>query len=131
MFSVDQKRRIADAVHRILRETEHPELPPRGQPIRFLLHVDGAESWSWADIRNNEAVTTPGVNPWNEKEALASAAGPAPQPSGWQMDSPHPFYRFRHAGQWTADVCSTCGKTQDNIMHRKSQALASDTTKEK
>lgn len=68
MFSVDQKRKIADAVHRILRDTE-PELPPRGQPIRFLLHVDGAESWSWADIQNNEAVKKPNVNPWNEIQA--------------------------------------------------------------
>lgn len=69
MFSVSQKRAIADAVHRILRDTEHPELPPRGQPIKFLLRVEGAESWSWADIRNNEAVTKPGVNLWNEAQA--------------------------------------------------------------
>lgn len=68
MFSVEQKREIADAVHRILRNTEHPELPKRGQPIRFNLHVDGAESWSWADIQNNEAITKPGVNPWNETQ---------------------------------------------------------------
>jgi len=64
MFSVRQKREIADKVQAILRETEHPELPP-GE-IQFSLHVDGAESWSWADIRNNGAVTKPGVNPWNE-----------------------------------------------------------------
>lgn len=68
MFSVRQKREIADAVHRILRETEHPELPPRGQPIRFALHVCGAEADSWADIQNNEAVSTPNVNPWNEQQ---------------------------------------------------------------
>jgi hypothetical protein len=68
MFSVRQKREIADAVHRILRETDHPELPPRGAPIRFLLHVDGAELWSWAVIMNNEAVETPAVNPWNESQ---------------------------------------------------------------
>lgn len=47
MFSLQQKREIADAVHRILRDTEHPELPKRGQPIKFHLHVAGAESWSW------------------------------------------------------------------------------------
>ena len=45
MFSVRQKRYIADKVQAILRETAHPELPT-GE-IRFLLHVDGAESWSW------------------------------------------------------------------------------------
>lgn len=64
MFSVRQKREIADKVQRILRDTNHPELPP-GE-ISFHLHVDGAKPWSWADIRNNGAVTSPGVNPWNE-----------------------------------------------------------------
>jgi len=66
MFSVRQKGFIADQVQKILRATKHPELP-EGE-ISFLLHVDGAESWSWADIRNNGAVTNPGVNLWNEKQ---------------------------------------------------------------
>ena len=67
MFSVAEKRKIADDVQKILRETNHPELP--SGEISFSLHVDGAESWSWADIRNNGAVTSPGVNPWNEMGA--------------------------------------------------------------
>lgn len=67
MFSVAQKRHIAKEVQRILRETNHPELP--AGEIPFSLHVDGAEPWSWADIRNNGAVTKPGVNPWNEAQA--------------------------------------------------------------
>jgi hypothetical protein len=75
MFSVQQKRQIADAVQRILRETGHPELPP-GE-INFLLHVEGAETWSWADIRNNGAVSAPAINPWNEAQAKHSA--PLPQ----------------------------------------------------
>ena len=66
MFSVRQKREISEAVQKILRNTNHPELPT-GE-IQFSLHVDGAESWSWADIRNNGAVGEPGVNPWNEKQ---------------------------------------------------------------
>lgn len=66
MFSVQQKRDIADAVQKILRETNHPELP--AGEIQFELHVDGAESWSWADIRNNGAITRPAVNPWNEAQ---------------------------------------------------------------
>jgi hypothetical protein len=66
MFSVRQKREIADAVQKILRDTNHPELP--AGEIRFLLHVEGAESWSWADIRNNGAVTDPSINPWNEQQ---------------------------------------------------------------
>ena len=67
MFSVQQKREIADKVQAVLRNTNHPELP-EGE-IRFELHVYGEEDWSWADIRNNGAVSTPGVNPWNEQQA--------------------------------------------------------------
>jgi len=73
MFSVRQKREIAEKVQQLLRETNHPELPP-GE-IQFLLHVDGAESWSWADIRNNGAVTEPGVNPWNERQDKGAGSG--------------------------------------------------------
>lgn len=71
MFSVQQKRLIAEQVQRILRETNHPELPT-GE-IQFHLHVDGAGSWSWADISNNGAVKNPRVNPWNELQACASS----------------------------------------------------------
>jgi hypothetical protein len=66
MFSVRQKREIAEAVQKILRDTNHPELP-EGE-ISFLLQVHGAERWSWAEIRNNGAVTAPNVNPWNEAQ---------------------------------------------------------------
>lgn len=66
MFSVNQKRQISDAVQKILRDTQHPELPP-GE-IYFKLHVYGAEDWSWADIQNNGAVEQPTVNPWNEMQ---------------------------------------------------------------
>lgn len=65
MFSVRQKREIADKIQAILRETNHPELP-EGE-IEFHLHVKGAEAWSWADIKNNGSVQAPEVNPWNEK----------------------------------------------------------------
>jgi len=67
VFSVDQKRSIADAIQKILRDTSHPELP-KGE-IKFLLHVDGAEHWSWADIRNNGSVANASVNPWNERQS--------------------------------------------------------------
>ncbi len=72
MFSVQEKRKIADAVQKILRATNHPELP-EGE-VYFDLHVYGAEAWSWADIRNNLAVTNPGVNPWNERQANRAKA---------------------------------------------------------
>ena len=64
MFSMKQKREIAEKVQQILRDTAHPELP-EGE-IQFTLHVVGAEDWSWADIRNNGAATEPGINPHNE-----------------------------------------------------------------
>lgn len=66
MFSVRQKREIADKVQKLLRETNHPELPV-GE-IDFVLHVDGDTDTSWAYIKNNGAVTEPGVNPWNEEQ---------------------------------------------------------------
>ena len=68
MFSVRQKQLIAEQVQKILRETNHPELP-KGE-IQFKLHVDGAESWSWADIQNNGVYkdNAPSVNPHNEMQ---------------------------------------------------------------
>ncbi len=64
MFSVRQKREISDAVQKILRATNHPELP--ATEIIFHLHVEGEQKWSWADIHNNGSVTAPGVNLHNE-----------------------------------------------------------------
>jgi hypothetical protein len=66
MFSMNQKRAIATQIQEILRATQHPELPD-GE-IQFHLHVEGAESWSWADIRNNGAIEQPSINPWNEAQ---------------------------------------------------------------
>lgn len=68
MFSIKQKREIAEAVQAILRKTNHPELP--AGEIRFKLRVEGAESWSWVEILNNGAVAVPDCNPWNEIQAL-------------------------------------------------------------
>ncbi len=64
MFSVREKREISAKIQSILRGTNHPELP-EGE-IKFQIHVDGAESWSWADIRNNGDCLVPDVNPHNE-----------------------------------------------------------------
>jgi hypothetical protein len=65
MFSVKQKREISDKIQVILRETNHPELS--SEEISFHIHIDGAENWSWADIRNNGSVVNPGINAWNER----------------------------------------------------------------
>ena len=66
MFSLQQKRDIADKVQKILRETNHPELPKEGMEIEFTLSVKGAASWSWAEIKNNGSIKNPGINPHNE-----------------------------------------------------------------
>ncbi len=54
MFSPELKREISEYIQQLLTETNHPELP-EGE-IQFLLHVDGEEPWSWANIKNNNAV---------------------------------------------------------------------------
>ena len=64
MFSVKQKREIADKVQKILRETNHPELPEN--EIKFELNITGSSAMSWAIIRNNGNVPNPTVNPHNE-----------------------------------------------------------------
>lgn len=67
MFSVDEKRKIAEAVEKVLLDLDHPEMP-KEKPL-FSLHVDGKESWSWADIKPNwiyDVNNPPGINPWNE-----------------------------------------------------------------
>ncbi len=66
MFSVRQKREIAEKIQAILRGTEHPELP-KGE-IEFSIKVKGAEQWSFAKIGNNGNHLEPSVNPWNEKQ---------------------------------------------------------------
>lgn len=73
MFSARQKREIAERVQEVLRQTNHPELP--GTEIRFLLHVEGAESWSYADICNNGSIPYPSINPWNELQDYIEVNG--------------------------------------------------------
>ena len=57
MFSSELKREIAMKVQAILQETAHVELP--AGEIQFILHVDGAEDGSWANIRNGSAHDAP------------------------------------------------------------------------
>lgn len=66
MFSVRQKREISDQIQKILRATNHPELPMMGE-IGFTLQVTGAESWNFACIKNNSAIPVPSINPHNER----------------------------------------------------------------
>ena len=68
MFSMQQKKVIAAEVEKLLLSFNHPEMP--NEKPRFTLHVDGKESWSWADIRPNwefeDSGEVPTVNPHNE-----------------------------------------------------------------
>lgn len=67
MFSTQQQRSTETT-----EGDESPELP--SGEISFRRHVDGAESWFWADSRNNGAVPNPVVNPWNEAMDPATSA---------------------------------------------------------
>jgi len=64
MFSVRQKREISDGIQKLIRATDHPELPV--DEIKFSIHIMGEEEWCFAIIENNGSVTDPGINPWNE-----------------------------------------------------------------
>ena len=61
MFSPKLKKEISEKVQAILQETMHDELPD-GE-VQFLLHVDGARGWSWANIRNGSAKDVPAPAP--------------------------------------------------------------------
>ena len=58
---------IANVIEKCLLELKHPEMPK--EKPNFKLHVDGKESWSWADIEPNwmfNDENPPNVNPFNE-----------------------------------------------------------------
>lgn len=50
MFTSQQKHEISVKVQAILQKIANEELP--SGEVKFILHVDGAEGWSWANIRN-------------------------------------------------------------------------------
>ena len=68
MFSQEQKRLIAENIEALLLSFNHPEMPK--EKPKFHIHIDGKESWSWADIEPNWTFTkknSPSINPFNEK----------------------------------------------------------------
>ena len=77
MFSLEQKKAIATAIEKVLLDVHHPEMPT--ERLKFHLHVDGKEAWSWADIEPNWTFEnrTPGMNPWNELQAERMRKGEA------------------------------------------------------
>ena len=67
MFSINEKKKIAGEIEKLLLSLDHPEMPK--EKPSFSLYVDGKESWSWADINPNwtyDESNPPGINPWNE-----------------------------------------------------------------
>lgn len=67
MLSMRQKQFIAAEIEKMLLNLNHPELPK--EKISFHLHVDGIDSWSYADIEPNWTFNDenpPGINPFNE-----------------------------------------------------------------
>jgi len=67
VFSVKEKRKIAEEIEKLLLNLDHPEMP-KDKPV-FKLRVDGKESWSWAEIKPNwkyDDANSPNTNPWNE-----------------------------------------------------------------
>lgn len=67
MFSVKEKRYIASVIERALLELNHPEMPK--EKLKFKLHIDGKEDWSWADIEPNwkyDIDNPPNINLFNE-----------------------------------------------------------------
>ena len=67
MFSVKEKQYLAQKIEELLLELKHPEMPD--EKPEFKLHVEGKESWSWADIEPNWVFQDGkvfGKNPFNE-----------------------------------------------------------------
>ena len=73
MFSMEEKKQIAQKIEELLLGFNHPEMP-KERPL-FTLQVIGKEPWSWAEISPNWTFSEhnpPQVNPWNEhaREAM-------------------------------------------------------------
>ena len=66
MFSIKEKQWLAGEIEKLLLSLKHPEMPT--ETPSFKLHVDGKESWSWADIAPNWTFkdAAPTGNRWNE-----------------------------------------------------------------
>ena len=67
MFSVKEKQYLSSVLEEAILKLNHPEMPK--EKINFFIHVDGAESWSFADITPNwayDAKEVKSINLWNE-----------------------------------------------------------------
>ncbi len=57
MLHSQVKKDIAQEIQVLLRSIVDSELP-EGE-INFILHIDGKEDWSWANIRNDSHKNVP------------------------------------------------------------------------
>lgn len=66
MFSVEEKQKIAKEIESLLLSFDHPEMP-HSRPY-FEIHIDGKETWSWADIKPNWKVADkgPAISSWHD-----------------------------------------------------------------
>jgi len=67
MFSIKEKKYIADVIEKTLLALNHPEMP-KEKPV-FKIHIEGKENWSWADIEPNwkyKEKEDKTINQWNE-----------------------------------------------------------------
>ena len=68
MFSAKKKKHLANCIESLIIAMDHPEMDNNN--VRFKIHIDGKESWSFADITDNNTAAERGigVNPWNESQ---------------------------------------------------------------
>jgi len=67
MFSKEEKTILAAILEKAILDLKHPEMPDKNP--QFTIHIDGKESWSWADIKPNWTFNkdNPAVSSdWNE-----------------------------------------------------------------
>ncbi len=70
MFSMEQKKKIAAEIEKLLLSFNHPEMPTANPS--FHLRIDGKQGWNFADIDPNwtfDSQQKMGVNPHNEAVA--------------------------------------------------------------
>ena len=66
MFTINEKKKISEEIEKLLLSFNHPEMPK--EKPDFKIHINGKESWSWADIEPNWKYENkePGGSYWNE-----------------------------------------------------------------
>lgn len=70
MFSMDQKKKIAAEIEKLLLSFDHPEMPT--EKPNFHLHIDGKQAWSFAEIDPNwtfDSQQKMGMNEYHEQVA--------------------------------------------------------------